>query len=230
MIDFLEKRGRIKSHHKTTMRKEINMQEKFDTKSRFDGEIAANVVVESASGLQQFDLAALNLSRGRIFINEVITMKTAMRFTAAMAYLSDEEKPVTIYINSPGGDMYAGMLMYDVMKSYTSPMFVCCTGFAGSMAAVLLAAGQKGRRLIYPHSRVMIHEPRAEGNISGTAAEISYAANAALDAKCCMNELLAELTGKTFDEINEATSYDHYMNAQEAVSFGICDEIINSIV
>ncbi|MDO5559571.1 MAG: ATP-dependent Clp protease proteolytic subunit [Oscillospiraceae bacterium] len=206
--------------------KKDNFTGKSDTQE-YRCSIAENTVTEDAKGYCTLSLDALHLSNGRIFIDDEINMKTADHFAAAMLHLSDEQKPVDIYINSPGGEVYSGLLMYDIIQSYKFQINMYCTGTAASMAAVLLAGGQKGRRFILPHSRVMIHEPLIAGGLGGSATTIENTAKAILDIKSLVNGLIAKHTGKTEDEINEVTVHDNFMNSDEAVSFGICDGIRN---
>lgn len=190
-----------------------------------DRMLAGSTVVEDSRGIHQLELSAVHLSKGRIFIEGEIDMSTADRFAGAMLHLSDEQRPVSIFINSTGGMVDAGLMMYDVIQSYGGEINMFCTGLAASMAAVLLAGGQKGRRFILPHSKVMIHEPLIAGGMGGSASTIERTAKNILDVKRLVNGILAEHTGKSLTEINKATSTDNFMDARQAVAFGICDEI-----
>ena len=141
-------------------------------------------------------------------------------------YLEQESsEPVTIYINSPGGQVNAGMVIYDAVQGSRIPINMLCTGMAASMAAVILAGGQPGRRYILKHSKVMIHEPLISQGVGGSATSIQNISESILETKHMVNEILAWHTGRKVDEINKATAYDNYMNAAEAVDFGICDQI-----
>lgn len=184
---------------------------------------------ETARGIEVVPLHSRLLTERRIFITEEITSQSAVDFAQAMMYLSCENKPVDIYINSPGGEINAGLAIYDILQSFRNEINMYCIGQASSMAAVLLASGQKGRRFILPHSRVMIHETLLRGGVSGSATSISRISDSILETRDMVNGILAMHTGKTLSEINSATSFDNMMNAEEAVSFGICDKIVGSI-
>lgn len=184
-------------------------------------------LLESADGYQPVSLESYHLSKGRIIINEPITSATTASFASAMRYLADEKKEVDIYINSPGGEVIQGLLIYDIIQSYKHPINIYCTGIAASMAAVILAGGQKGRRFILPHSKVMIHEPLIPKGFGGSATTIEKAANSILETRELINGILARHTGKDIAEINEATVFDNLMDAEAAVEFGICDEVRN---
>ena len=142
-----------------------------------------------------------------------------------MSVLSEDKKKVKIIVNSPGGEVNAGLMIYDIIQSYPGEIDMYCAGIAASMGAVILAGGRKGRRFILPHSKVMIHEPLIAGGMGGSATTIEKTAQSILSTKAMLSEILAKHTGKIVDEINEATLFDNYMNADEAVAFGICDSI-----
>lgn len=187
--------------------------------------IARSAIHEDVNGMRSIGLNDYHLSKGRIFLDEEINSDTAAAFASAMQYLADEKKEVDIYINCPGGGVASGLVMYDIIQSYKYPINMYCTGIAASMAAVLLAGGQKGRRFILPHSKVMIHEPLIAGGLGGSATTIEKTAQSILETRELTNGILAKHTGKTIEEINEATVFDNYMDAKTAVEFGICDEI-----
>jgi len=120
-------------------------------------------------------------------------------------------------------------LIYDLMQGCKNEVHTYCIGRAASMGAILLAAGTKGHRYILPHSEVMIHEVLVRGGIGGSATSISKMSQSINESRDTLNAILARHTGKTIEEINEATSFDNFMNARQAVEFGICDEIIDSV-
>lgn len=184
-----------------------------------------NSIYEDANGAKEFSIRAQHIFNGRIFLEGKIDQSKAVWFASVMRLLADERKTVDIYINTPGGEVNAGLLIYDIIRSYQYPINMYCIGMAASMGAVLLAGGQKGRRYILPHSKVMIHEPLIAGGIGGSATSIEKTAQNILETKSLINGLLAEHTGRTVDEVNEATLFDNFMTAEEAVGFGICDEI-----
>ncbi|MGN0696938.1 MAG: ClpP family protease [Oscillospiraceae bacterium] len=184
---------------------------------------------ETAKGKTVIPLHSRLLTERRIFITGEITSDTAVEFMQAMLFLTAENKPVDIYINSPGGEINAGLAIYDMLQSCKNEVNIYCAGQASSMAAVLLASGQKGRRFILPHSRVMIHEALLRGGVSGSATSISRISESILETRDMINGILAKHTGKTLEEINHATSFDNMMNAEGAISFGICDKIVGSL-
>ena len=152
-------------------------------------------------------------------------------FVSQMLYLVEKGEPVEIYINSPGGSVNAGLVIYDMIQACAEKIDIdlYCVGLAASMGAVILAGGKKGHRFILPHSKVMIHEPLLAGGLGGSATSIKKTADSILETKAVTNGILAKHTGKTMEEIDEATSFDNFMNAGEAVKFGICDKIRNMI-
>ncbi len=188
------------------------------------------IEVESAQGIREVSLSTRHLMNGDLFLTGEITEETANAFLSQILYLEKNyDHPVTLYINSLGGSVNAGLMIYDVLKESKLTIHMVCTGMAASMAAIILASGKKGRRYILPHSKVMIHEPLIEGGIGGSASSIKNISDSILQTKEITNQILAIYTGKTIDEINKATEHDHYMNAQEAVAFGICDHITHTI-
>ena len=186
-----------------------------------------SVEEESSYGSREISLMTKHFSKGRIFLIGDVTDDMANNFVSEMLYLADKGEDVTIFINSPGGSVSAGLVIYDVIQACKEKIGInmYCVGMAASMAAIILAGGQKGHRYILPHSKVMIHEPLIESGMGGSATSIKKTADYILETKALTNSLLAEHTGKTIKEIDKATSFDNILTAQEAVSFGICDEI-----
>ncbi|MGN1415786.1 MAG: ClpP family protease [Oscillospiraceae bacterium] len=184
---------------------------------------------ENARGIEVIPLHSRLLTERKFFLTEEITSETAVKFAQAMMFFSDSDKPVDICINSPGGEINAGLAIYDMIQSFGGELNMYCIGQASSMAAVLLASGQKGRRFILPHSSVMIHEALLRGGVSGSATSISRISESILETRDLVNGILAKHTGKNLGEINKATSFDNLMNAEEAVRFGICDRIADPI-
>ena len=168
------------------------------------------------------------LPEGKIFLQGDITEEGASEFVQKLLYLKKEkpEEKIKIYVNSRGGEVNAGMLIYDSIKGLENETDIICTGMAASMAAIILAGGQKGHRFILPHSKVMIHEPLIAGGVGGSATTIQRTAESILETKKATAKLLAADTGKSIEEVEKAISFDNYMNAEEAVAFGICDKII----
>lgn len=186
-------------------------------------------ITETAKGIQKIDLEDSLFTGRKIFIQDTILPETAVNFVQAMLHLSETDEPISIYINSSGGEVTSGLLIYDVIQSCKNEINMYCIGTASSMAALILASGQKGRRFILPHSRVMIHEVLLGTGVTGSATSISKLSESIMETRDITNSLLAKHTGKTLEEINRATSFDNVMNAGQAVEFGICDKIVEGI-
>lgn len=186
---------------------------------------------ESCNGVNVIPLRTRHFSNGRLFLTGEVTEDMANDFVSQMLYLVEKGEPVEIYINSPGGSVNAGLVIYDMIQACAEKIDIdlYCVGLAASMGAVILAGGKKGHRFILPHSKVMIHEPLIAGGMGGSATSIKKTADSILETKAVTNGILAKHTGKTMEEIDEATSFDNFMNAEEAVKFGICDKIRNMI-
>jgi ATP-dependent Clp protease protease subunit len=189
-----------------------------------------SIEVEGAHGTREVSLTTRHLMNRNIFLQGEINQEMANNFLSQFLFLEDESRdPVTIYINSPGGEVNAGLLIYDVIQGSKLPIFTVCTGMAASMAAIILAGGQKNRRLIMTHSKVMIHEPLIANGVGGSATSIQNISESIIETRNICNGILAEHTGKKIEEINKATSFDNYMNATDAIKFGICDKIIKAV-
>ncbi len=185
------------------------------------------VLKESAQGYAVVDLRTEHLTNRKIFIGGSIDEAAADRFVSEALYLAQTKEDVDIYINSQGGEVISGLVIYDTIQDMKKKLHVnmYCTGYAASMGAVIFAGGEKGRRYILPHSKCMIHEPLISGGMGGSATSIKKTADSILDTKSILNEILAKHTGKTIEEIDEATAFDNFMNAKEAIEFGLCDKV-----
>lgn len=185
---------------------------------------------ESVNGIQQVSLLTDAFSNRRMFIFGTIDQELVLSFTLQMLnLLEDDTSDINIYINSPGGEVNAGLAIYDLIQSCRLPVNMYCIGMAASMGAVIFAGGQKGRRFILPHSKVMIHEPLIPGGVGGSASSIKSTADSILKTRELLNGILAKHTGRTIDEINVATDHDNFMTAAEAIEFGLCDSIVTEI-
>lgn len=189
-------------------------------------------ILKSSNGISLVPLESKLLSERKLFIEGEITSKTACEFVKSLMLLikEDAEKAIDIYINSPGGEVSAGLLIYDTLQDLQTEIRLHCIGRAASMAAIILAGGQKGRRGIMPHSKTMIHEPLISSGVGGSATSIQRTAESIMETKRIAVELLAKDTGKPENEIESAIAYDNYMNAEETIDFGICDYIETSII
>ena len=188
------------------------------------------VEIETNNGIREVSLKTRHFMKRRIFLNGEINSDLANDIVSQLLYLQeDSEEPIYIYINSGGGEINAGLYIYDVIQSMTVPVYMYCTGIAASMAAIILAGGQSGRRFILPHSKTMIHEPLLAHGLGGSATSIRNISESILETRDITNEILAKHTGKDRAQIDEATSYDNYMNADSTVDFGICDKVVKSL-
>ncbi len=188
-----------------------------------------SIEVESAHGIRQVSLTTHHLMSRYVFINGDINDDMANDFLSQLLFLEQSPEPITIYINSHGGEVNAGLMIYDAIQGCKLDINMVCTGKAGSMAAIILAGGQKGRRYIMKHGEVMIHEPLIASGVGGSATSIKKISESILETREIVNRILAKHTGKSMRDINKATGYDNYMKAEEAIAFGICDSITDSI-
>jgi len=161
-----------------------------------------------------------------IFLGQEVTDALANRIVAYMLYLDsdDPNKPIYLYINSPGGSVTAGLAIYDTMQYIKADIITICLGLAASMGSFLLAAGTKGKRLALPNSRIMIHQPM--GGTRGQATDIEIEAKEILRVRSELNNMLADCTGQSLEKIEKDTDRDYYMSAEEAKEYGLIDQVI----
>jgi ATP-dependent Clp protease protease subunit len=171
------------------------------------------------------------LAQRKIFLWGAVTDESAKDITEKLLYLESiaPGKEITFYINSPGGSVTAGMAVYDTMKLVTSPITVVVTGMAASMGSILLSGAPKGRRLLYPHSRVLIHQPLISGRMVGPATDINIQAKEMEKLRTEMNQILADASGQPLERINRDTDRDFYLNAEEAIAYGLADRIVDKV-
>ena len=169
------------------------------------------------------------IEQRKIFLWGAVDDKTAKDITNRLLYLDavDSGKEITFYINSPGGIITSGMVIYDTMKMIKSPVSTVCMGMAASMGSILLSAGEKGKRFIFPHGEVMIHQPSGGGQ--GTSADLEIIAVQILKAKQLGAKILAENCGQTYDKVMEDFDRDYWMDAAESKKYGIVDGILNKL-
>ena len=184
------------------------------------------VVEQTSRGERNYDIYSRLLKDRIIFLGEEVNETTASLVVAQLLFLESEDpnKDIHLYINSPGGMVTAGLAIYDTMQYIKCDVSTICIGMAASMGAFLLAGGAKGKRLALPNAEIMIHQP--SGGAKGQATEIQIAAENILKTKKKLNEILAENTGKPYDIIAADTERDHYMSAQEAMEYGLIDNVI----
>lgn len=186
------------------------------------------VQVKSAGGISLIPMETMHLAKRRIFIQGEITMETACDFADKVLLLNDgsDTEHIDVFITSPGGEIQAGMLMYDVIQSSEAPIRMFCRGAAYSMAALLFASGCCGRYML-PNSELMLHEPLLGNAVRGNASSIRTMSEELMEVSGKLNRLLSHHTGRTLQEIEEACSYDHYFTARESVDFGLADGVIS---
>jgi len=184
------------------------------------------VIEQTSRGERSYDIYSRLLKERIIFLNEEVTDASASVIVAQLLFLESEDpnKDISFYINSPGGSVTAGMAIYDTMNYIKCDVSTMCMGMAASMGAFLLAGGAKGKRFALPNAEIMIHQP--SGGAKGQATDIKIVADNILKTKKKLNEILAENTGKPLDIIEIDTERDNYMTAQEAMEYGLIDNII----
>lgn len=187
-----------------------------------------NILTETSEGVNRHALQDELFKDRQIELVGEITAESAYSIILQLRYLqkSDPKAPITIYINSPGGEVSSGLALYDVMQVVKCPIHTVCVGTAASMAVILLACGD--RRGIFPHGRVMVHDPLTSG-ISGSALTIDSLSKSLMQTRQITAETLARHTGRTLEEIYACTAKDTYFNAQEAIDFGLDDYIMKEI-
>ena len=188
------------------------------------------VIEQSGRGERAFDIYSRLLKERIIFLVGPVNDHTANLEVAQLLFLESEnpDKDIYFYINSPGGSVTAGMSIYDTMKFIKPDVQTLCLGQAASMGAFLLSAGTKGKRFALPNSRVMIHQPLISGGLGGQASDIEIHARELLKMKATLNQMLAEHTGKSLEQIERDTDRDNFMSAQEAADYGLIDKVITT--
>jgi ATP-dependent Clp protease protease subunit len=201
--------------------KQISMEEEEEPKG-----VPENPM-EKMMGNMMFDKKFIE--QRKIFLWGAVDDKTAKDITNRLLYLEavDPGKEIKFYINSPGGIITSGMVIYDTMQMITSPVSTICMGMAASMGSILLSGGKKGKRFIYPHGEVMIHQPSGGGQ--GTSADLEIMAIQILKAKQLGARILAENCGQTYEKVMEDFDRDYWMDAKESIVYGIVDKIMDKI-
>lgn len=186
------------------------------------------VVEQSGRGERSYDIYSRLLRERVIFFVGPVNDHSANLVVAQLLFLESEnpDKDISLYINSPGGSVYAGMAIYDTMQFVKPDVSTLCTGIAASMGAFLLAAGAKGKRYTLPNSRIMIHQP--SGGAQGQATDIQIQAKEILSLRERLNEILAQNTGQPVERIAVDTERDNFMSAEDALSYGLVDKVLSS--
>lgn len=187
-----------------------------------------NILVKSSNGISQVSADSKLLSERKVWVEGEIDAETACEFVKKIMILNIEnaDKNIDVLICSNGGDINAGMLMYDVIQTSSAPIRMFCMGRCYSMAAVLFASGNNGRYLL-PHAELMLHEPLLGNRVGGNSSSIKSISESLLETKHKMNRILAKHTGKSEEEVEKACSFDHYFSPEESVKFGLADAIVN---
>lgn len=186
------------------------------------------IVEQTGRGERSYDIYSRLLEDRIIFLTGEIDDVTANTIVAQLIYLEgkDGKKDISLYINSPGGSVTAGMAIYDTMNYITCDISTICIGMAASMSAFLLSSGTKGKRYSLPNSKIMIHQPL--GGAQGQASDIAIVAEQILKTKKKLNEILSKNTGQSIDKIEVDTDRDYYMTAEEAQDYGLVDKIFSN--
>jgi ATP-dependent Clp protease, protease subunit len=189
--------------------------------------IIPSVIEQSPRGERVADIYSRLLSERVIFLGTPVTEDIANLIVAQLIHLEsdDPDKAISLYINSPGGSVYAGLAIYDTMQFIKAPVNTICYGMAMSMGALLLSAGEPGGRFALPNSRVMIHQVSSQG-IGGQASDIEIHAREALLLRKRLDEILAEHTGKELEQVSKDTERDKFLSAEDAKDYGIIDSIL----
>ncbi len=187
-----------------------------------------SVVEETHRGERGWDIFSRLLKDRIIFLGTQVNDQIANAIIAQLLFLESEdpEKEISLYINSPGGSVTAGLAIFDTMRYIQAPVSTICLGQAASMGALLLAAGDKGRRFSLPNSRILIHQPMM-GGLSGQATDIDIQAREILKLRETLNQILADSTGQKMEKIQTDTDRDFFMSAQEARDYGLIDEVVS---
>lgn len=193
--------------------------------SNFNSVLIPMVIEQSGRGERSFDIYSRLLRDRVVFLVGPVTDQSANLVVAQLLFLESEnpDKDVSLYIDSPGGSVYAGLSIYDTMQFIKPDVSTICLGMAASMGAFLLAAGAKGKRFALPNSRIMIHQP--SGGTNGTAADIEIQAKEILELRSRLNTILSEHTGQSIEKIAVDTERDNFMSSAQAVEYGIIDGV-----
>ena len=215
-LKFAKSQGLNTMHVEKVMNSSIEMS---------GGYISPTILEERQLNVTQMDVFSRLMADRVIFLGTEVNDYTANVIQAQLLYLdsADQGKDISIYLNTPGGSVYAGLGIYDTMQFIASDVSTICTGMAASMGAVLLVAGQKGKRAALPHSRVMIHQPM--GGIQGQASDIEITAREILKLKQELYQIIADHSGQSMEKITADADRDYWMTADEALQYGMIDHV-----
>lgn len=196
--------------------------------AKFDSALVPYVIEQTPRGERSYDIYSRLLNDRIIFLGEEINSVSANLVVAQLLHLEsqDAEKDISLYINSPGGEVYSGLAILDTMNFIKPQVSTICVGMAASMAAVLLSAGAKGKRFCLPHSKVMIHQP--SGGAQGQQTEIEIVAEEIKKTRRELNQILSDASGQPIEKVQADTERDNYLTAVEALDYGLIDRIVTS--
>ena len=196
--------------------------------AKFDSALVPYVIEQTPRGERSYDIYSRLLNDRIIFLGEEINSVSANLVVAQLLHLEsqDAEKDISLYINSPGGEVYSGLAILDTMNFIKPQVSTICVGMAASMAAVLLSAGAKGKRFCLPHSKVMIHQP--SGGARGQQTEIEIVAEEIKKTRRELNQILSDASGQPIEKVQADTERDNYLTAAEALDYGLIDRIVTS--
>ena len=196
--------------------------------AKFDSALVPYVIEQTPRGERSYDIYSRLLNDRIIFLGEEINSVSANLVVAQLLHLEsqDAEKDISLYINSPGGEVYSGLAILDTMNFIKPQVSTICVGMAASMAAVLLSAGAKGKRFCLPHSKVMIHQP--SGGARGQQTEIEIVAEEIKKTRRELNQILSDVSGQPIEKVQADTERDNYLTAAEALDYGLIDRIVTS--
>ena len=196
--------------------------------AKFDSALVPYVIEQTPRGERSYDIYSRLLNDRIIFLGEEINSVSANLVVAQLLHLEsqDAEKDISLYINSPGGEVYSGLAILDTMNFIKPQVSTICVGMAASMAAVLLSAGAKGKRFCLPHSKVMIHQP--SGGAQGQQTEIEIVAEEIKKTRRELNQILSDASGQPIEKVQANTERDNYLTASEALDYGLIDRIVTS--
>jgi len=189
--------------------------------------LVPTVLEESSRGERAFDIFSLLLRERIVFLGQEVDDQVANLIISQMLYLEaqDPDKDISLYINSPGGSVYAGLAIYDTMQFVKPDVQTICVGIAMSMGALLLAGGAKGKRMALPNAKILIHQ--VSSSFQGQATDIEIHAREIIDVRRRLDEIIALHTGKSVDEVKTDTERDYFMSSEEATAYGIIDRVIS---
>lgn len=196
--------------------------------AKFDSALVPYVIEQTPRGERSYDIYSRLLNDRIIFLGEEINSVSGNLVVAQLLHLEsqDAEKDISLYINSPGGEVYSGLAILDTMNFIKPQVSTICVGMAASMAAVLLSAGAKGKRFCLPHSKVMIHQP--SGGAQGQQTEIEIVAEEIKKTRRELNQILSDASGQPIEKVQADTERDNYLTAAEALDYGLIDRIVTS--